>query len=149
MDTFGGNDVYNSFNTAQPEESLAKTSDLYGNARTAFIRKVYTILTSTYDADLVQILFTVVLTLLSIYSTGFFNFQLENTWLVFLALIGCVVIEIYVFCCNGAKQHPENIIMIGLFTLCQGYIVSFISAVTGAQSGNGIVLMAAIYTFGM
>ncbi len=46
MNTFGeGN--YTAFNYNEQGEYAAKTSDLYGNARTNFIKKVYSVLTGT------------------------------------------------------------------------------------------------------
>ena len=37
-------------------------------------------------------------------------------------------------------------ITLAIFTLCEGYIVSFISSMTGVKSGNEIVLQAAFVT---
>jgi hypothetical protein len=39
-------------------------------------------------------------------------------------------------------------IVLGIFTLCEGYIVSFIASATGYKQGNGIVLLAAFLTLG-
>lgn len=47
MNTFGeGN--YTAFNYNEDGQYMAKTSDLYGQARTNFIKKVYMVLTSTH-----------------------------------------------------------------------------------------------------
>ena len=63
--------------------------------------------------------------------------------MVFIAFVIVIIIEIYIFCCSGARTFPQNIITTFIFTLCEGYIVSFISSVTGKTSGNAIVLLAA------
>lgn len=47
MDTFGeGN--YTAFNYNDNSQGPYKTSDLIGNARANFVKKVYLVLTSTY-----------------------------------------------------------------------------------------------------
>ena len=64
-------------------------------------------------------------------------------------MVVVVGIEIYMFCCNGGRTHPSDMILLSIFTLAEAYIVSFISSITGAQSGNQIVLMAAALTLAM
>ena len=122
----------------QPQDP-SKASDLYGAARTLFIQRVYTILA-------IQILVTVVMTEFSMLSFSFFKFQIENTALFFLAIVVCVVCQIWMFCCQGGRKYPQNIILTSVFTLAESYIVSFICAATGMQQGNSLVLMAALMT---
>lgn len=57
-------------------------------------------------------------------------------------------VQIYMFCFDGGRDPPGNYICCGLFTFCEAYLVSFISSVTGHQSGNGVVLLAGFYTLG-
>lgn len=83
-----------------------------------------------------QIAFTVLMTSFSMASSSFFKFQIEHMGLFYVALIGAIVIEIYVFCCQGGRTFPGNLITTCLFTLCEAYIVSFICSVTGETSGN-------------
>ena len=71
------------------------------------------------------------MTALSMISTAWFMFQVENPWLLWVSLGLAFTIEIYIFCCNGARTQPANMITLGVFTLCEGYIVSFISSATG------------------
>jgi hypothetical protein len=61
-------------------------------------------------------------------------------------LVVCFVVQIYMFCCNGGQTSPSNYICISVFTLAEAYIVSFVSSVTGKESGNSVVLLAGIYT---
>lgn len=81
-------------------------------------------------------------------SVAFFNFQLANIWLFYVSLVMAIVIEIYMFCCQGGRTSPSNYICVGLFTLAESYIVSFICSVTGKENGNSIVFLAAVYTLG-
>jgi len=71
-----------------------------------------------------------------------------NTWLLWTSIGVTFGIEIYIFCCNGGRTFPSNMVLLGIFTFCEGYIVSFISSATGHQSGNGTVLLAAGLTMG-
>lgn len=50
------------------------------------------------------------------------------------------------FCCEGGRAHPSDVICVSCFTLAEAYIVSFISSITGRESGNSIVLIAAMLT---
>lgn len=59
-----------------------------------------------YHHYLVQIFITVLFCALSMYNLGFFKFQLENTWLFFIAIAVAVVVQIYMFCCNGGRTSP-------------------------------------------
>lgn len=95
-----------------------------------------------------QILVTVFFIMLSMFNLGFFNFQVNNMWAFYMALIVAVVVEIYMFCCNGGRTSPSNWVCIGLFTLCEAYVISFVSSLTGKESGNGVVLLAGVYTLG-
>lgn len=88
------------------------------------------------------------MTALSMMSHAYFMFQLQNTWLLWTSIGVTFGIEIYIFCCNGGRTFPSNMVLLGIFTFCEGYIVSFISSATGHQSGNGTVLLAAGLTMG-
>jgi len=73
------------------------------------------------------------MTTLSMLSQAFFAFQLQNIWLFFVAIGLTFFIEIYIFCCDGGRTYPSNMVLLGLFTICEGYIVSFIASATGQQ----------------
>jgi FtsH-binding integral membrane protein len=138
FDNFGEPN-YTSF--VQGDNSPTKTVDLVGQARASFVRKVYSVLC-------VQLLITVMMTALSMTSPAFFLFQLSNVWLFYVSIVVCLVIEIYMFCCQGGRTFPENFICLGLFTLAEAYVVSFMCSETGMQSGNHVVLLAGVYTLG-
>lgn len=88
------------------------------------------------------------MTALSMTNQAFFMYQIQNTWLIWTCIILTLFIEIYIFCCDGGRTFPSNMILLGTFTFCEGYIVSFISSATGYQQGNGIVMIAALMTLG-
>ena len=69
--------------------------------------------------------------------------------MLYLTMIVAFGVQIYLFCCGGGRDPPENYICCALFTFCEAYLVSFISSATGHQSGNGVVLLAGIYTLGI
>lgn len=120
MNYFGNEPTPNQANNISPlaenllnpeSDTPAKVSDLYGAARTKFIQKVYTILAA-------QLLLTVLMCGLSMGSLNFFKFQMENVMLFYLAFVGAIVTEIWIFCCAGGKKYPLNVILTVIFTLC-------------------------------
>jgi hypothetical protein len=76
----------------QQQPYVVKVSDLYGAARVQFIRKVYSVLSSIFFSIVVQLIITFLMTALSMTSQAFFLFQIQNTWLFFLAMITLIVI---------------------------------------------------------
>lgn len=107
--------------------------------RLGFIRKVYGILS-------IQLLATTFMCFLSMASTSFFQFQLNNIWLFIFAMLLTLILPCFVFCFSSLlKEVPKNYIFLGVFTLCESYLVSFICGMTNP----GIVFMAAFMTFAM
>ena len=94
----------------------------------------------------VQLLITTIMTLFSLYSESYFLFQIQHIGLFYVAVVLALIIEIYIFCCEGGRKFPQNMVLTFLFTLCEGYIVSFVASITGKTSGNGVVFMAAFMT---
>lgn len=64
-------------------------------------------------------------------SQAFFMYQVANMWLFYVALVTAIFIQLYMFCCQGGRTSPSNFICVGLFTLAESYIVSFICSITG------------------
>lgn len=64
-------------------------------------------------------------------SHAFFMYQVGNMWLFYVALVTAIFIQLYMFCCQGGRTSPSNVICVGLFTLAESYIVSFICSITG------------------
>lgn len=88
------------------------------------------------------------MTAMSMVSKSYFMFQIQNPWLIYTCIGVTLFIEIYIFCCDGGRTFPSNMILLAVFTFCEGYIVSFISSATGYQEGNSVVLLAAFMTMG-
>lgn len=107
--------------------------------RLGFIRKVYGILSF-------QLLFTFAMVTLSCMNKSFSNFQIQNTAIFYLCLIASLITSITLICFRGiSRSTPLNYILLGVFTFCESYLVSFIC---GATNPN-IVLMAAAMTCGV
>lgn len=105
--------------------------------RLGFIRKVYGILS-------VQLLFTLVLSTLSMVSHTFYTFQRDNFWLMAIAMIGVICLPCATLCFdNLLRRHPDNYIFLGVFTFCEAYLVGFICGSTNPR----LVLMAVCMTF--
>jgi FtsH-binding integral membrane protein len=107
--------------------------------RMGFIRKVYGILSA-------QMLLTTFMCFLSMFSKTFLKFQVENIWLILLAMVGTIVIPCLVCCKEDLfRQVPTNYIILGVFTLLESYIVGFICGLTNPR----VVFMAAFMTLAM
>jgi FtsH-binding integral membrane protein len=118
---------------------IAHQKIVYQNIRTGFIQKVYGILAS-------QLLITVAFCVISIYNHTFRTFQLNNLWLFFFAMMGTAVIPLIIFCYDDiTRKTPDNYIFLGLFTISESYLVSFICIFTSPK----IVLMAMLMTFAL
>lgn len=63
------------------------------------------------------------------------------------ASIGLMIAtEITIFCCSVGRKHPYNLVALGLFTLGEAYMVSFISAIVADANGGAVVVMAVCMT---
>lgn len=107
--------------------------------RLGFIRKTYGIL-------LFQIGVTFLMCLMSMVSPSFAQFQIANTGLFWLAVIGTIVTSICIFCFRSlSRKVPTNYILLAAFTICEGYLVSAICGMTNPK----LVIMAAAMTCGV
>lgn len=111
------------------------------NPRMGFIRKVYGILSF-------QLLLTVILCLAAMSSKSYFNFMMSAPGMalfifsIIMSLITCILLVCFR---KLSRTTPTNYILLTLFTLCEGYTVSY----SCAMSSPKIVLMAAIMTLGI
>ena len=112
---------------------------MFPNTRLGFVQKVYGLLTC-------QLLFTVLMCIISMTSKSFLNFQVEYYGLFIFFLVLNLVIMIALFCFpNTAKNVPYNYILLGLFTFSESWIVSAMCGLTDPK----IVFMAAVMTLGI
>lgn len=122
--------------------NLSMGPSLEARARLQFVRKVYAILT-------LQLLITVGVTVASMYSTAFSNFQATYYWIMYILMVLVIVTEIAILCSKAGRRPPTNYLLLLVFTLCESYMISFICAIVSNEQGKSIVLMAAIMTLGI
>lgn len=92
--------------------------DCDAEIRVAFIRKVYTVL-------FIQILTTsIVATLMS--TQPAIEFTHNNTWIMWIPMLGSFVALLGVYW--KRHQHPVNLVMLGLFTLLEAWMIGTITS---------------------
>ncbi len=129
----------NDFELGLNDSFSEKMNHMSLHLRLGFIKKVYGILAS-------QLLLTVLLCGLSMSSKSFSTFQLEHSGLFYLSLILSIVLPFVIVCFQETmKRVPHNYIILGVFTLAESYLVSFICGI----SNPSLVFMAAFMTFAM
>ena len=70
-------------------------------------------------------------------------------WLMILSLVGMITSQIWIMCCDGGREYPKNMVLLGTFTLCESYFVSFVCGMTANSVGTQTVTIAAIMTVAM
>lgn len=106
------------------------------HVRMGFIRKVYGILSA-------QLAVTLGVTLLFTYSESVARYAFEHPGMIWSAYIMTIVCIIVLACCgNVRRSYPANYIFLGIFTLCESYLVGVISATYETQ----VVLLALVIT---
>lgn len=138
---YGGVNVHNNVYQPQIDEDdleMGSNKSIYFNTqlRLGFIRKVYGILSA-------QLLLTMLMCIISCTSKDFARFQLQNP-AIFWISFGVSLITLIALSCfrSVARTVPTNYVLLLLFTVCEGYMVSFICSTTNPR----IVLMAASMT---
>lgn len=119
-----------------PQESSLIGGSLEGSARTGFIRKVYSILST-------QLVITALIVCIVFASDDFNIWLRQNPWI--LAVSGVLTIGIlYTLGCypSVARSVPINYILLGVFTLAESLLVAAISS----QYDAATVLIAAVLT---
>ena len=97
-----------------------------------------------------QLLVTVLATIVSMYNKAFREFQLTHFGLFIFMLIVAVVCEIFILLTKFGRRSPASYILLSLFTIAESYLVSYICAIYGEQeSGRELVLTAALMTLGV
>jgi FtsH-binding integral membrane protein len=109
-------------------------SDL--DIRMAFLRKVYAILT-------LQLLTTVIFSIIVLTSTTVQLWIIDNTWTLFLSIIGSFISLIALYW--KSQSYPTNMILLGVFTLFESYLIGAVISVYDVV----IVAQAFIITLGI
>lgn len=128
-------DLFNSTSNDQTYFDEALTNNNI-NIRLGFIKKVYGILSF-------QILFTFLFILISFNSKAFSHTIITNTPLFIISLILTFLCPICITCFKDYFKVPYNYILLGLFTVSESYLVSYICLLTNPN----IVIMSACMTF--
>ncbi|KAK7092971.1 protein lifeguard 1-like [Littorina saxatilis] len=90
--------------------------------RLGFIRRVYGILS-------VQILITAVMIALFIYVEPIKEYSVRNPWLYIVAMVATFAILLVLACCpNVRRNYPSNLILLGLFTVFEGFLLGTVSS---------------------
>ena len=64
----------------------------------------------------------------SVKDVSLVRFVKEYYWLYYVAMGVTVVLMLVLVCCEGPRRtFPANIILLGLFTMCQGFMLGTIS----------------------
>jgi len=106
--------------------------------RLGFIRKVYSIL-------MVQLLVTVGFISLFVYNESAALYARQNPGLFVAALVLTLITIIAMACCESVRRKtPTNFIFLGLFTICEGFLLGVASSTYQADE---VLLAAGITTF--
>lgn len=76
-----------------------------------------------------QLLLTAGLVSASCFHNGYVNFVKSNVWLIIVAaVISIITMYVLVYVRTAARKVPVNYILLFLFTICEAYLVSSITA---------------------
>ncbi|RIA94596.1 inhibitor of apoptosis-promoting Bax1-domain-containing protein [Glomus cerebriforme] len=117
-------------------EEIKATLQTDRSIRMAFVRKVYFLLT-------LQLLLTIGLTILFMYSDPVKDFIKENQWLFFLSWIMTFISLLVLFW--QRKRSPLNLLLLLLFTLFMSYGIGSVVSMYSSK----VVLQAFLITFGV
>ena len=74
----------------------------------------------------------------------------DNIWLAIVCLVLILVTEIMIICCRSVgRKVPLNFIVLGLFTICESYLVSMIASRYSPDIVLGAMFMTAAITLGI
>lgn len=92
------------------------------SVRNAFIRKVYGLL-------FCQLMVSIAIVCLFVLHKGVNRYVRNSMGMFWTAWIATIVIMIAIACCESVRRnYPLNLIMLGLFTLCESYLLGVVSA---------------------
>lgn len=102
------------------DSNPASFSDI--KIRHGFIRKVYSIIS-------LQMLVTAIVVACVVLIDSVKGFFYSNVWTLYLFMVGTIVIMLVLACCESvARKHPINIILLGLFTVFESFLIGAISS---------------------
>ncbi|KAK6181690.1 hypothetical protein SNE40_009497 [Patella caerulea] len=113
-------------NSADPEIGDDDFHDMNAfndkNIRLGFIRKVYGILC-------VQLIVTMCIMSLFLFVEPIKIYSVHNPWIWYLAIVLTFVSLIALACCpNVRRQYPLNMILLSVFTICEGVLLGAVAS---------------------
>mmetsp|Transcript_17872 Transcript_17872/g.38623 ORF Transcript_17872/g.38623 Transcript_17872/m.38623 type:complete len:301 (+) Transcript_17872:58-960(+) len=129
--------------TGEPMANVVKEATVLENlgwdveTRRIFIRKVYTILA-------VQLLVTGVISTFMILHAPTQNYVLTHGWPVSLSMVASIILIVALMCMKD--KHPQNMYLLGAFTIVESFLVGTVTTAYCAAGQRGIVLEAVFLT---
>ena len=121
---------------------MSSVKDANAQDRLGFIKKVYSIL-------FCQLLLSGICIGITITNENICLWMLDNWWLVIIFLIVSIVLEIMIICIKTLRRKvPLNYILLFTFTLCEAYILSFVSMSYCYQEVCNVYGEDCVYNFG-
>lgn len=113
------------------------------SVRLGFIRKVYGILT-------VQLVVTLTIMSLIIFIEPFKLYCQQNAWLLILAFVVTFTSIIVLACCPGVRRsYPSNMIFLGVFTICEGFLLGISTSYYNREEVFIAVGVTCLIVFGL
>lgn len=111
--------------------------------RNRFVQKVFTIVSA-------QLTFTVALIALFQFHEGALRFAFRNTWMLNVAMFTTLGLSLLMsFSTSIRRTAPLNLIILGCFTVCQGFLVGLISSFYEIEEVFYAVGLTAAIVFGL
>ena len=83
---------------------------------------------SVYSIISLQMLVTASIVLMVISIESLKGFFIQNSWILWLFMIGTLIVMIVLACCESvARKHPINIILLMVFTVMESFLIGVIS----------------------
>jgi len=111
--------------------------------RRGFIRKVFAIL-------MVQLLVTFGIVCLFLFCEPVQQYSQQNQWVYILAIVITFVCMIVLACCGEVRRKfPTNFIFLGIFTVCEGYLIGSVCAMYEVEEVLMAIGITVFITFGL
>ncbi|GMM51553.1 Bxi1 protein [Starmerella bacillaris] len=108
--------------------------------RHRFLQRVYLLLST-------QLAMTCLLSGLLMYSEGFQNWALRNTWTVWVSAIGSFVFMMA--CMVLRRKYPWNVILLTAFTLCESWLVGIVTCLSDTTAVLNAFIITIIVFVGL
>lgn len=120
------NDQFNSSSPYEPTHDafLGNNPMSFDDVRIrhGFIKKVYSIVS-------LQMLVTTIVVTCFVSIESMKGFFYTNPWILYLFMAGTFVVMIVLACCESvARKHPLNLILLGVFTVLESFLIGAISS---------------------